>query len=222
MTKRPSFPDPVSESSVATTPRARRPQEAEPLLVLASASPRRRALLTELGVTFDVVASPVDERPSPGEAAAPYAQRMARAKAAAGRAQRPAAWILAADTVVEIDGCILGKPPDHDAARAMLALLSGRTHHVLTAVVLLDQGGEALLDRVVVSHVHFDPLSPTEIEAYIATGEPFDKAGAYAVQGIGSRHVARVDGSYTCVVGLPMELVSDTLRANGLLVEDAP
>jgi len=186
-------------------------------LVLASASPRRRALLTELGAAFTATAVLVDERPLPGEEAADYVRRVATMKARAARKSHAESWILAADTTVEIDGLILGKPRDAAVARAMLARLSGRTHRVLTAVVLLAPGGGVEVDEVVTSLVRFRRLAASEIESYVATPEPFDKAGGYGVQGLARRFVEDVVGSYTTVVGLPMELVESALRCRGLL-----
>jgi septum formation protein len=189
-------------------------------LVLASASPRRRALLADLGVTFTATAVRVDESARPGEQAPGYVQRVAMRKARAAYRSHAKAWILAADTTVEVDGFILGKPPDAAAARAMLTRLSGRTHRVLTAVVLLAPGGRVEVDEVVTAQVRFRRLAEQEIESYVTTPEPFDKAGAYGVQGEARRFVEDVTGSYTAVVGLPMELVESALRSRGLL--DAP
>jgi septum formation protein len=133
------------------------------------------------------------------------------------RPVRPGRWLLAADTVVEIDGDILGKPADTAAARQMLSRLSGRNHRVLTAVILLAPDDTVQLDEVVTSRVRFREIEPREIDAYVATAEPFDKAGAYAVQGMGGAFVESIDGSYTSVVGLPLELVREALTAHGLL-----
>lgn len=187
------------------------------MLVLASASPRRRALLDRMGARFAAVAVDVDERPRADEAPEAYARRVARTKAEAGRRQRPGAWILAADTVVEIDGCILGKPADPAAARSMLSRLSGRTHRVLTAVALMAPDGSVDVDELVVSRVRFRLLSSRDIDAYVATDEPWDKAGAYAVQGLARRFVERVEGSYTGVIGLPVEVIGHALRTRGIL-----
>ena len=193
------------------------PQAQDTPLVLASASPRRRALLAAIGARFEAVPVSIDETPGQGEAPEPYVRRVAGNKAQAARALRPDRWILAADTVVDVDGTILTKPADAETARGMLLLLSGRMHRVLTAVWLMAPDGTPHVDDTVVSHVHFRPLASHEIDAYIATGEPFDKAGAYAVQGFGGRFVQRVEGSFTCVVGLPMELVTEALSSRGIL-----
>ena len=206
--------------SNATTFGSMLPQAGHAPLVLASASPRRRTLLAEIGVRFESITVAVDERPLPNERAEPYARRVAREKAHAAVAVRPNTWILAADTVVSIDGLILGKPADSTAARAMLARLSGRTHRVLTAVVLLAPDRTVDVDEAVVSRVRFRQLPAREIDQYIATGEPFDKAGGYGVQALGGRLVEDVDGSFSSVVGLPIELVKEILGARGLLDEE--
>lgn len=184
-------------------------------LLLASRSPRRGDLLRTLGVAFAVVDVDVDETPWGDEAAAAYVRRLARAKAEAGQAsyagdRRP---VLAADTTVVLDGALLGKPRDEDEARAMLTRLAGRRHQVLTGVALIDRHG-AIVDAVVVTEVEFRPLTAREIEAYVASGEPADKAGAYGIQGLGGALVARLDGSYSNVVGLP-------LAETALLLADA-
>lgn len=184
-------------------------------LLLASRSPRRADLLRTLGVAFAVVDVDVDETPWGDEAAAAYVRRLARAKAEAGQAsyagdRRP---VLAADTTVVLDGALLGKPRDEDEARAMLTRLAGRRHQVLTGVALIDRHG-AIVDAVVVTEVEFRPLTAREIGAYVASGEPADKAGAYGIQGLGGALVARLDGSYSNVVGLP-------LAETALLLADA-
>ena len=180
-------------------------------LVLASASPRRRELLARLRIAFDIVASDVPETPRAGEDPAAFAQRVARDKAAAVSHQRPDAWILAADTVVAVAGAIFGKPANRADADRMLQALSGRTHQVLTAVALLSPAG-AMETVVVQSAVEFRRLTPQEIEDYLGTDEPYDKAGAYAVQGRAGGFVTRVKGSYSNVVGLPVDEVSELLR----------
>jgi septum formation protein len=180
-------------------------------LVLASASPRRRELLAQAGIACEVVPSAVPEVPQPGEPSEAFARRVAREKAVAVAQQRPTAHVLGADTVVVIDAELLGKPRDAADARRMLRALSGRTHQVLTAVALVGPSGA--VDEVVVrSEVEFCPLTAADIDAYLATGEPFDKAGAYAVQGAGGRFVRQVRGSFSNVVGLPMETVTALLR----------
>ena len=180
-------------------------------LVLASASPRRRDLLRQAGIACESVPSDVPEVPHPGEAPETFARRAAREKAMEVARRRPGTYVLAADTIVVVDDTILGKPQDADDARGMLRRLSGRAHRVLTAVALV--GPDDHLDELLVqSDVEFHPLTDAHIEGYLRTGEPFDKAGAYAVQGEGRRFVAQVRGSLTNVIGLPMEAVTALLR----------
>jgi septum formation protein len=180
-------------------------------LILASASPRRRALLQQLGFTFAVVPSDVPETPHPGEAPAAFARRIARAKATAVARRHPGAVVLGADTVVVVDGEILGKPTDRADARRMLERLSGRAHRVLTAVTLVGAGA-AVEDTLVETEVEFRRLDAADIDTYLDSGEPFDKAGAYAVQGGAEAFVTRLNGSYSNVVGLPVDEVAALLR----------
>jgi len=183
------------------------------VIYLASRSPRRRELLTQLGVAHDVLLFPpaaagVDDEPQlPGEAAADYVRRTARDKAwqgacalaARGLPRRP---VLAADTTVILDGDVLGKPRDRDDAFAMLRRLSGASHEVHTALALVD--GERLHEDVSITQVSFGALSDAQIAAYCDSGEPFDKAGAYGIQGGAGRFVERIAGSFTGVMGLPL------------------
>lgn len=185
-----------------------------PQLYLASSSPRRRELLTQIGLSFNLVSGNVDETPLPDEAPAAYVERLARCKAQAGLtmlAQRPDVCVLGADTAVVLDGRILGKPKDREDALAMLQALSGREHQVLTAVAVVDR--DRCEVRVVSSDVSFRAISEAEAEAYWDTGEPHDKAGGYAIQGLAAIFVKRVEGSYSAVVGLPLcetaELLAD-------------
>lgn len=184
-----------------------------PRLILASASPRRRELLALLGIVFEIAPANIDETQRPAEPPLAYVQRLSAQKAAAvARAAAPPAVVLAADTVVICDGAILGKPADADAARAMLRALRGRAHTVCTALTLarLESGAPArTLTRVTSTEVHMRAYTDAEIDAYIATGDPFDKAGGYAIQHAGFAPAADISGSYTNVVGLPLE----TLRA---------
>jgi septum formation protein len=179
------------------------------MFILASASPRRRDLLLAAGFQFEVVVADVDETPRDGEAPEGYARRVAMEKAAAVSAIRPDRWVLGADTVVVLDGEIFGKPSDdHDAAR-MLQRLSGRAHDVLTAVALTGPGGtQQACGR---TRVWMQALAPGDIAAYVASGEPRGKAGAYAIQGLASRFIPRIDGEYSNVVGLPVHLVARLL-----------
>jgi len=179
-------------------------------LYLASGSPRRRELLTQIGVSFTQVCAPIDETPRPGERAAGYVERLARAKAAAGLAQvEGSGVVLGADTAVVLDGRILGKPESREHALAMLAELSDREHQVLTAVALSD--GQRCLSTCVASTVRFRRIDATEAERYWASGEPLDKAGGYAIQGLGAIFVTGLAGSYSAVVGLPLSETADLL-----------
>lgn len=180
--------------------------------MLASESPRRREMLERIGVPFDVVAPQVAEVRGAREAPDLFAARAAHEKAAAVRADGRV--VLGADTVVIIDGDLLGKPRDDADARAMLMRLSGRTHAVVTAYTILSAQE---ISRIVTTDVTFRTLSADEIDAYVATGEPRDKAGAYAIQGIAAAFVTSVRGSYTNVVGLPLAEVVEDLAACGAI-----
>lgn len=180
------------------------------MLILASASPRRADLLTAAGFHFAVRTVDVDERPIPGELPAACVLRLARAKADAAIRTRADEVVLAADTVVVVDGAILGKPTDDGDAARMLRLLSGRAHEVLTGVVARQHRRE--VSACESTTVEFSRLDEDEIAWYVASGEPCDKAGAYAVQGLASRFVTRIDGSYSNVVGLPVASVYRLLR----------
>lgn len=174
-------------------------------LILASASPRRAQILRDACVTFTVLSSAVDETPFPGEAPHEVVQRLARAKAelVAARAVGPAI-VIAADTIVVLEGQILGKPRSSDDARRMLEQLSGRTHSVLTGVTLVRLPDAERREFVETTHVHFSALDGQDLTRYLATGEPFDKAGAYAIQGFAGRYIPRIEGCYFNVVGLPL------------------
>ena len=185
-------------------------------IVLASASPRRAEILTCLGIPFRVDPPDIAEDLEPGEDAAGASSRLAMEKAAQVALRHPRDWILAADTLVVLDEKILGKPRDDADAARMLELLSGREHRVVTAVRLRRGTGPGR-EIVVWSGVRIAPLSPGEIAWYVATGEPRDKAGAYAVQGLGARFIEAVDGSYTNVMGLPLVEVERALEEAGLL-----
>jgi len=179
-------------------------------IVLASASPRRAEILTAAGIAFTVQAGPVDERPLQGESPAAYVRRLAKAKAYAAQAS-PESIVLGADTVVvsrDGDGSpvLLEKPVDAEDARRMLGMLSGRSHEVVTGICLLGRGGEEVVDSET-TVVHFLPLTEEQIDDYVGSGEPVDKAGAYAIQGRACRFIHRVEGCYFNVVGLPISLV---------------
>ncbi len=186
-------------------------------LVLASASPRRRELVASLGIPFEVVASDVDETldavPLP-EAVARLALRKARAVAPA----RPAAIVLAADTIVVIDDRALGKPAHAEEARQMLRALRGRSHEVMTGVAVVDAATGQSAVETVISRVTMDAYSDDAIERYVASGEPLDKAGAYAIQGAGGALVVALQGSRSNVVGLPLTVTAALLRRFGLEV----
>jgi septum formation protein len=186
-----------------------------PWLCLASASPRRRELLAQIGVPHSTAVPDIDESVLPGEAAADYVLRMAVHKALAVRAQGTPLPVLAADTTVVLDGQILGKPADAAEGQAMLGRLSGRTHTVLTAVALA-AGTAAPRSRLSSSEVTFRALTPAECRAYWDTGEPRDKAGGYAVQGRAAVFIERLSGSYSGVMGLPLFETAELLRAAGM------
>jgi septum formation protein len=182
------------------------------MLVLASQSPRRRELLGLLGLEPEVRPALTDEARRPGEPAEDYVRRVAAEKAAAVEG----ALVLAADTAVVLGDEVLGKPRDADEARRMLRALSGRSHRVLTAVCVRRASPPALCQALVESQVTFAPLSPAQIDWYVASGEPLDKAGAYALQGRGGAFVLEVRGSVSNVVGLPLHQVAELLARCGL------
>jgi septum formation protein len=185
-----------------------------PKLVLASSSPRRREILVSLGLPFEVRATDVDETLLEGESAFDGAERLARAKAGAAAVGAPEALVVAADTLVVLEGAALGKPKNRGDVRRMLAALAGRAHDVVTGVACA-RGGRIASGRET-TRVVFAAMSDAEIEAYAATGEPDDKAGAYALQGIGGLFVERVEGSPSNVVGLPVRLLYRIARELGV------
>jgi len=194
------------------------------MLVLASASPRRQELLRNAGISFTVQPADVHETPLAGESARECAERLAQAKALAVWRTRPQDTVLGADTIVVVDEAILGKPRDGGDAVRMLQLLSGRMHRVITGVCLVEavgsgQGSVASKPaRRIASEttlVTMSDVSEDEIREYVATGEPMDKAGAYAIQGMASRWIPRIEGDYSNVVGLPVALVYRMLRREG-------
>jgi septum formation protein len=187
---------------------------------LASASPRRRQLLQQLGLRFEVLPAEVDETPLPGEAPRDYVVRVARLKVqditARLRKRRLSRPVLAADTAVVLDGAILGKPRDRAEGLGMLARLAGRRHQVLSAVALLSDG--ALTSALSESEVQFRGISPDEAAAYWDSGEPQDKAGGYGIQGLGALFVERLEGSYSGVMGLPLFETAALLQTVGVRV----
>jgi septum formation protein len=196
------------------------------MLVLASASPRRQELLRNAGIPFVVQSTNIPEVPQPGEAPRAFAERMAREKALAVFRLRPNDFVFGADTIVVVDGEILGKPRDTADAVRMLRLLSGRTHQVVTGVCLvsprlrtedrqLEGGFEDIRSETTL--VTVDPLGDDDIHSYVSTCEPTDKAGAYGIQGRASRWVSRIEGDYFNVVGLPVSLVYKMLREHGAI-----
>ena len=221
-------------------------QPNKPELILASSSPRRQELLREIGIPFQVHAANINEDQFASEAPIAYALRLAREKAEAVAAQYPQSYVLGADTIVVIDGEVLGKPQDHADAARMLRLLSGRAHEVTTAVSLiapktiassavppnlLAQGrfspntipsekvAQSTLaqTRASTTKVYFREIAEAEIQQYVAGGEPMDKAGAYAIQGGASRWTDRIEGEFSNVVGLPLSLVTEMLKITGLM-----
>ncbi|MFH1886445.1 MAG: Maf family protein [Pseudomonadota bacterium] len=186
-------------------------------IILASASPRRRDLLTQAGVSFVVWVPDVDEELNPGTPPMEAAQVLAERKARLAAREHPESWVLAADTLVWTEEEILGKPRDPGDARRMLTLLSGRTHRVTTGFCLGRENGGPWIVDAVTTEVAFRDLSPGEIEWYIQTGEPFDKAGGYGIQGLGVFLVREIRGSYTNVVGLPVCEVLEHLAKAGVI-----
>jgi septum formation protein len=184
-----------------------------PLFILASKSPRRRYLLEQAGLCFAVIPSSVDESAFPPSVSDDYVRSLAQAKAEDIAARHPAAWVLGADTIVRIGDAILGKPRSREEARGMLRRLSGQTHQVLTGYAICCRDRGRSFSETVITDVTFKELTAAEIEWYIHTREPFDKAGAYAIQGLGTFLVKRINGSYTNVVGLPVcEVIAFFIR----------
>ena len=179
-------------------------------LILASRSPRRSELLTAAGISFEVLAADIDETPLPNESPKAYVERLAIEKATAVLQLRPDARVLGADTTVTIDGEILAKPENSADATRMLRQLNGRVHDVHTGVAVVSASG--CRSAVDTTRVWFDPMTDEDIAWYVASGEPVDRAGAYAIQGLASRFIGRIEGSYSNVVGLPVALVSSILK----------
>jgi septum formation protein len=185
------------------------------MLVLASASPRRQELLRNAGIAFEVHPAHIPEDALPGESAKDCAERLAREKALAIAQKWPKAVVLGADTVVVIDAKLLGKPTDATDAARMLRVLSGREHQVTTGVCIVANGRPSVSSETTL--VTMSEITDKEIADYVATGEPMDKAGAYAIQGIASRWLPRIDGDYSNVVGLPIALVYRMLQQSGII-----
>ena len=190
-------------------------------LILASASPRRRALLRQIALPFRARGSRVDEAPLKGNPVGRI-RRLAEVKARDVWARSDRHWVLGADTVVLLGNLALGKPRDREEARSMLGLLAGKEHRVITGFVLLDPSGGVVHSEEVSTQVNMKVLSDREIEAYIATGEPFGKAGGYAIQGLGAAMVVGITGPYTNVVGLPICAVVQALVRAGALDQFPP
>ncbi|HEY0242714.1 MAG TPA: Maf family protein [Gemmatimonadaceae bacterium] len=186
-------------------------------VILASQSPRRRQLLELVGIRHDVRPADIDESVSQGELPERYAERLAREKARTVAANDSSALVIGADTIVVIDELILGKPKDVSDAERMLAMLSGRTHTVMTAVAVCH--GDRIASSVEIVDVTFVPLDENQIREYVATGEPMDKAGAYGIQGYGATIVRRIDGDYFAVMGLSLVRLVALLREIGVIYD---
>ena len=180
-------------------------------LILASASPRRKSLLQELGLDFEIIEAQVEEKPVAGESPQDFVMRAACDKAGDVARENVASWVLGADTVVVHGGRILGKPGDAEEALSVLQTLAGQKHLVHTGFCLMNGKDDVLISRVVTTEVWFYPFSRDIAAAYVATGEPLDKAGAYGIQGSGGFLVERINGSYSNVVGLPLAEVVEVL-----------
>jgi len=186
-------------------------------LILASKSPRRRYLLEQVGLEFSVIPSGIDEDPISGSSPEAYVKKMAANKSKAVSEAHPDSWVIGADTIVLIDHTILGKPRSSDEARKMLKSLSGKTHQVITGYCICCEVRNRIISESIKTDVLFKDLTDDEIEWYIHTGEPFDKAGSYAIQGLGMLLVKRINGSYTNVVGLPVCEIVEFLLNEGVL-----
>jgi septum formation protein len=188
-----------------------------PLIILASKSPRRRRLLQQAGLSFSVIPSHIDEKSIPDSSPEIYVKLLSEAKAGDIANIYPDKWIIGADTIVLKDDMILGKPASRDEARSMLKQLSGQTHYVLTGYAICCRAKDHTFSETIKTEVLFKNLTDAEIEWYIHTSEPFDKAGAYAIQGLGTFLVKRINGSYTNVVGLPVCEVIEFFIKQGVL-----
>jgi len=189
----------------------------DPVLILASKSPRRRYLLEKAGLSFSVIPSDIDETTVPLSPPEVYVRVLSEAKAESIAKRYPEKWVIGADTIVLKDGAVLGKPGSIDEARSMLKQLSGQTHEVFTGYSIVCKAKNRKFSETIQTEVFFKNLTHEEIEWYIHTKEPFDKAGAYAIQGLGTFLVKRINGSYTNVVGLPVCEVIEFLIKEGVV-----
>jgi len=190
----------------------------EKRLVLASGSPRRKELLASLGLSFEIQVSDVDETIEHGADPVQIVQELAYRKAQAVANDLQNAMVLGADTIVVQDGVILGKPTDAEDAKRMLNMLSGRSHHVYTGIALVEAGGDLVIRDIQGTEVMVKQLTSEQIDAYVATGEPMDKAGAYGIQGLAAQFITEIHGDYFNVVGLPISLLADRLTECGFNV----
>ncbi|MBR2726834.1 MAG: septum formation inhibitor Maf [Solobacterium sp.] len=186
-------------------------------LILASQSPRRKELMEKCGLTFEIEAADIDETMDEAEDLREEVQRLAYRKAQHVLERHPSAVVVGSDTIVVVDGEVLGKPKDEEDARQMLRKLSGRSHEVMTGLCILRE--DRCFTDVSVSTVWFETLDEEEIINYVRTGEPMDKAGAYAVQGIASRYISRMEGDYYAIMGLPLSIVYETLKDRSWFTE---
>jgi len=186
-------------------------------IILASRSPRRRYLLEQAGLEFAIIPSCVDEDAVPRSAPESYAKKLAEYKAKNVSEAHPDSWVIGADTVVLVDNIILGKPGSSEEARKMLRSLSGKTHQVITGYCICCKARKRIFSESIKTDVRFKALTDAEIQWYVRTGEPFDKAGSYAIQGLGSLLVKRINGSYTNVVGLPVCEIVEFFINEGVL-----
>lgn len=193
-----------------------------PDLILASKSPRRKNLLEKTGLRVNIIPSNIDESDFKLTPPKSYVKTLSCAKARNISAQNPDNWVLGADTIVVINGTVLGKPKDQNQARRMLEMLSGQKHQVFTGFTLSHLAKAERFTNVIVTDVYFKHLNADEIDWYLATGEPFDKAGAYAIQGIGTFIVKKINGSYTNVIGLPVCEVMEFLVEKGITRKNLP
>lgn len=186
--------------------------------ILASVSPRRKELLEGMGIEFDVIPSGINEDFLNGETPRDHVLRLSKEKSSAVSRNNPDAWVLGADTIVIIDGDVIGKPETQNDARAMLARLSGREHQVITGFTIVNKSIGVMITDAVESFVIFKEISEDEMDWYVKTKEPYDKAGGYAVQGMAAFFIREIRGSYTNVVGLPLTEVVTALKRVGALV----